>query len=256
MFSLVPVTNGLYTVPLDFGSGVFNGSNYWLQISVRTNGGDAFTVLSPAQPITHTPYSIFANGASNLLGQLPAGQVSGTLGNGQLANSSITVNAGPGLAGGGPASLGSSVTVSNTGVLSVSGDAEGYVTASTVNGNVTLGLGNLSASETPGTITLRDTNGSIAANSATLSGVLNLPDPGIIYSGSNVFVIEEGSLYVGKNGGSAIINGADTLHNTGFGDFALNIEATTGLGASYNTAVGESARRHRPSARRYSCPTC
>ena len=33
----VIITNGLFTVTIDFGSGVFNGTNYWLQIGVETN---------------------------------------------------------------------------------------------------------------------------------------------------------------------------------------------------------------------------
>src|ERR1039457_2311090 len=37
------VTNGLFTVTLDFGIGVFNGTSYWLQIGVRTNGNGSFT---------------------------------------------------------------------------------------------------------------------------------------------------------------------------------------------------------------------
>ena len=34
----VGVTNGLFTVTLDFGTGVFTGPARWLQISARTNG--------------------------------------------------------------------------------------------------------------------------------------------------------------------------------------------------------------------------
>ena len=41
--SATGVTNGLFMVMLDFG-GVFNGSNYWLEIAARTNGGGAFTI--------------------------------------------------------------------------------------------------------------------------------------------------------------------------------------------------------------------
>ena len=33
------VTNGLFMVTLDFGADVFTGSNVWLEIAVRTNGG-------------------------------------------------------------------------------------------------------------------------------------------------------------------------------------------------------------------------
>src|SRR5688572_23903588 len=34
----VPVTNGVFSVSLDFGAGVFAGAARWLEISVRTNG--------------------------------------------------------------------------------------------------------------------------------------------------------------------------------------------------------------------------
>jgi hypothetical protein len=78
--SAIAVSNGLFTVTLDFGAGVFAGGPRWLDIGVRTNGGvGAFTDLSPRQPLTATPYAVFANGASNLSGTLPAAQLSGTL---------------------------------------------------------------------------------------------------------------------------------------------------------------------------------
>src|SRR5580765_7876232 len=67
--SATAVSNGLFTVTLDFG-GLFTGANYWLEIAVRTNGGGAFTNLSPRQPVTPTPYAIFANTASNLSGTI------------------------------------------------------------------------------------------------------------------------------------------------------------------------------------------
>jgi len=91
-----PVTNGLFTVMLDFGGGIFNGNARWLEIGVRTDGGASFTALSPRQPLTPTPYAIVANTASNLLGTLPANQLGGTVANSQLANNSITVTAGTG----------------------------------------------------------------------------------------------------------------------------------------------------------------
>ena len=76
--SATAVSNGLFTVALDFG-GVFTGTNYWLQIATRTNGGGAFTTLIPRQPFMPTPYAIMANSASNLLGLLPAIQLTGTV---------------------------------------------------------------------------------------------------------------------------------------------------------------------------------
>ncbi|MGC9944341.1 MAG: hypothetical protein ABSE48_21150, partial [Verrucomicrobiota bacterium] len=83
------VSNGLFTVSLDFGA-VFTGQNCWLDVSVRTNGGSAFSELSPRQPIQSVPYAIMANGASNLLGSLPVSQLSGTLATGQFPASVVT----------------------------------------------------------------------------------------------------------------------------------------------------------------------
>lgn len=51
------VSNGLFTVTLDFGS-FFPGADRWLEIGVRTNGGGAFTILTPRQKFTATPYAI------------------------------------------------------------------------------------------------------------------------------------------------------------------------------------------------------
>ena len=71
----VLVTNGLFTVTLDFGSGVFNGTTYWLQTSVRTNTlptPPAYTVLSSRLQILPVPYAIYAELAGTLTGTLPA----------------------------------------------------------------------------------------------------------------------------------------------------------------------------------------
>jgi hypothetical protein len=73
----VTISNGLFTVPLSFDPGVFDGTDRWLEISVQTNGGFLQTI-SPRQRITPSPYAIMANSASNLLGNLPSQQLSGT----------------------------------------------------------------------------------------------------------------------------------------------------------------------------------
>ena len=54
-----PVSSGLFTVTLNFGD-VFNGTSYWLDIAVRTNGAGGFIPLTPRQPVTATPYAVFA----------------------------------------------------------------------------------------------------------------------------------------------------------------------------------------------------
>lgn len=72
----VNVVNGLFTVALDFGPGVFTGDERWLEIGVRTNGGGTFTVLTPRQALSATPYAITAG---NLAGTLDAAQLTGTI---------------------------------------------------------------------------------------------------------------------------------------------------------------------------------
>ena len=64
--SATTVSNGLFTATIDFG-GAFNGSNSWLEIGVRTNGGSVFTTLSPRQPVTPAPYAITAGGITGTL---------------------------------------------------------------------------------------------------------------------------------------------------------------------------------------------
>lgn len=75
------VNNGLFTVVLNFGSGIFTGPTYWLQIGVRTNGSTgAFTTLAPLQEITPAPAAIVANSALSLAGALPSAELTGTYG--------------------------------------------------------------------------------------------------------------------------------------------------------------------------------
>jgi hypothetical protein len=84
--SAVAVSNGLFSVTLDFGPGIFTGANCWLSIGVRTNGDtNAFTLLSPRQPILPVPYAIFAGSASNLTGTLAANQLTGTVPSAQIS---------------------------------------------------------------------------------------------------------------------------------------------------------------------------
>lgn len=95
------VTDGLFTVALNstgqFGASAFNGEARWLQIAVRSPAGGvgSFTTLSPRQPLTAAPHSLFALNAANstqLNGQGPsfyqnaANLIAGTLNAARLPN--------------------------------------------------------------------------------------------------------------------------------------------------------------------------
>jgi hypothetical protein len=56
--SSVQVTNGVFAVELDFGEGVFDGAELFLEISIRPAGSpNPRTILSPRQPLTSAPYA-------------------------------------------------------------------------------------------------------------------------------------------------------------------------------------------------------
>ena len=76
--SNVPVSNGLFTVELDFGSGVFTGDARWLAIAVRCPaGGGSYTALSPRQALTATPYALGLRPGAFIQGSVGFGGVVG-----------------------------------------------------------------------------------------------------------------------------------------------------------------------------------
>jgi hypothetical protein len=65
----IDVIDGYFTVELDFGS-VFDGNNRWLDIGVRPgiqSDPCAYSLLSPRQKVTPTPYALYARSVSSPL---------------------------------------------------------------------------------------------------------------------------------------------------------------------------------------------
>src|SRR5436305_7634874 len=60
----VAVSNGVFTVSLDFGASSFPGANRFLEISARPSGAGSFTLLTPRQQVTSTPYAVRSANAS------------------------------------------------------------------------------------------------------------------------------------------------------------------------------------------------
>lgn len=219
--SNVPVIAGSYAVQLDFGN-VFNGHPLWLEAIPKGGLKKSATIQ-----LLQTPSALFANSASNLLGGLPASNLTGTIANNQLANSTITINAGTGLSGGGTVALGGLVTL-----------------------NV-----NAASANTANTVVQRDSFGNFSANSLTLGGGLNLPDPAAIFSGNNILLYSHSaatSIFLGLNAGNpnrdggffntaigsgALQNNVNGDYNTADGALALNSNTSGGQ----NTAIGHTA---------------
>src|SRR5438094_7235309 len=61
----VLVSAGVFSVTLDFGANSFNGANRFLEIGARPSGAGSFTLLTPRQQVTSTPYAIRSANASS-----------------------------------------------------------------------------------------------------------------------------------------------------------------------------------------------
>ena len=62
----VVVTNGIFTVQLDFGASGFPGADRFLDIGVKHPADSTYTPLAPRQQLTATPYAIHSLAAANL----------------------------------------------------------------------------------------------------------------------------------------------------------------------------------------------
>ena len=87
-YPTVAVSNGLFITGLDFGSNVFNGTTWWLEISMRRAGTfGEFVFLSPRQPLTPSPYALFAPTAG--------GVTNSAITSAMLANGAVTAPSSP-----------------------------------------------------------------------------------------------------------------------------------------------------------------
>jgi hypothetical protein len=239
----VGVTNGLFTVALGdttianmsaISAALFSQPNLQLQTWFN-DGTKGFAALSPAQNLTASPYAAFADNASNILGSVPANQITG-----MAADSLLPTNAvfsGPvtatGFSGNGTnlTSLNASSLVTGTvslnclsGITSSQLAAATWQLATNVNGgdatlatNVVFGIAITNAFIT---------NSTFAGNGG---GLVNLPASQLASIG-NTNGVAAGNFFVGTAGNSFMAG----YNNTGIGAHALAAN-TNGF---YNVAAG------------------
>src|SRR5258705_1554037 len=83
------VTNGLFTVDLDFGAAAFDGNARWLEIRVQGLGDPGFTTLAPRTQVRPSPYALLSS--TVLDGAITSSKIAnGAVGSAQLANGAVT----------------------------------------------------------------------------------------------------------------------------------------------------------------------
>lgn len=75
--SSVSVAQGVFAVSLDFGANAFTGADRFLEISVKRNAGDSFTVLTPRQKILSAPFAIKSKSSDTAITATSANQLDG-----------------------------------------------------------------------------------------------------------------------------------------------------------------------------------
>lgn len=225
----VSVSNGIFTVTLDFGASVFPGANRFLDISVRLAGGGAFTPLTPRQPITSTPYTIKAlsAAAADNLSASCVGCVTGA----QIG--SLPTNSGNYIQNGAALQAGSQFNISGTGTASIFNATTqfnfngGRILSAPGADNVFVGIG----AGTANTSGAQNTFVGHTAGQANTTGLHNTfigEDAGIAnLAGSN-------NTFIGQDAGNSTTSGGNNV-------FIGNTTGNTNTTGTNNTVLGSNA---------------
>lgn len=205
----VAVTNGLFTVTIDFGSSVWNSQTNWLEIGVGSNNAASFTILSPRQQLTPAPYAISAESVS---GPLPASQLT-SIGNYTAVSGNFFV---------GPSGSATNTGIANTAIGSQALNSDSSGSYNTAEGSSALHDNTSGGDNTA--------NGDDALQANT-TGFYNVAD-GKEALNSNV----NGDYNVASGAGALLQNSSGT-GNTADGHEALFANST----GSYNIGLGYQA---------------
>jgi trimeric autotransporter adhesin len=235
----IAVNNGLFTTTLDFGGGVFTGTNLWLDIFVQTNGATAFTELSPRQPVTPVPYAITAESANNLPGLTVQQNTNGApnvIGGSQ--NNSVSSGAvGATIGGGGAVNYhGASFTNRVTGSFGTVGGGAGNI-ASSYSATVGGGNGN-TASGTDAIVSGGEGNTASDANATVAGGEENIASVNDATVGGGDNNTARGAYATVSGGEDNTASGFSAAVGGGSGNTASGDDATV-AGGNGNTAAGD-----------------
>lgn len=219
------VSNGLFTVSLDFGGSAFQGSARWLEMSVRQAGIGNYTTLTPRQPLAPAPYAM-----SLMPGAVITGTVAGpvmTLVNssggglyvqatGDIGVQGVSSSISPGVDGTSNSGVGVfGHSTSNSGVMGVSNTGAGLRGASTSNSGV---FGS-------------------STNDVGVEGV-SPTNPGVYgHSTSGDGVWGQSISSRGLHGQSETGQGVEGFSNTGTGVYGSNLDSNSSKAGVYGNSL-------------------
>ncbi|MBI4518824.1 MAG: hypothetical protein HY699_23770 [Deltaproteobacteria bacterium] len=212
--SSVTVTDGLFTVPLDFGAAAFEGSDRWLEIAVACPSG-SYTTLSPREQITATPYALFANSVAP--GAVGTSQLAGdSVDSTKIANGSI-----------------SAADIDNTSVQQrVTGTCVGGAAMSAINAN-----GTVSCASAAGDITGVSAGTGLSGGGSSGDVTLNVAVP-LVLSGSATGGIVKGTTSAGGPSGIGVQGESTAANGIGVQGVAHSGTAAYGVWGDSDTGFG------------------
>jgi hypothetical protein len=235
--SFVFITNGLFAVSCDFGSAAFDGSDRWMELSVRTNGG-VFTNLAPRQAVLSSPYAIRALSAGNVAN-------AAFIGTTNLASFTIQANSQPAFTIT-PTASSPNLTAGYSGNVISNGFVGSTISGGGESGNFNK-IGASYATISGGA------NNSVTAYAGTVGGginnVVNTPQGTVAGGGgnqatANSAVVGGGIQNLAAGNGSTVAGGKlNTVTNNsstiggGYNNYASGVSSTV-AGGETNTATG------------------
>jgi Chaperone of endosialidase len=244
----VAVSNGVFTVALDFGANSFSGTNRFLEINARPSGAGSFILLTPRQQLSSTPYAVrsvsaaSADTATTATTATNATQLGGQVASQYVqANDSRLSDARPPSAGSGNYIQNSTSQQTSTNFnISGNGTVAGTLFANQVVGSTVSGTVVSAAQFNLGGTHVLTTNGTNSSSSLFLG----------VGVGQNQTVLG-GNTFAGQNAGITNVNGTsdtflgnDSGHGNSSGSDNVFLGSSAGLAnttGSKNTIIGSGA---------------
>ncbi len=236
----VSVTNGIYTVPLDFsydlGTGIFSGSDRFLEIAVKRNAIDPYTVLSPRQQITSAPYAFQASNAALSFNSLDSNKLGGVAANQYVVTTDSRMSDARAPTAGSANYIQNTTNQQSTSNFNISGDgtAGGTLSGNIVNVTTQYNLG--------GTRLLSsDANSNVFVGQSTGVGTTQQTDNTFVGSGfsngsGDTNHIANGNTFIGSIAGFGNTNGHD---NSFVGSAAGYTNSSGNFNSFFGTQAGK-----------------